>query len=222
MISRVKTVGVGLSYVFPHKYAIVGGSDGLVIVIVMWMSSVYLAMQRHGAALYGAFFILVILGSGVVMASAEPVPASDSPAYTLNVDEKFTVNGQKYVVSEISTSTNEKGKILRSATFKQVGSNKTVGFDKPKVTRMLIVSGGIPTSVSYAPSPGTISLGGAEYGAYYPNNNTVKLMESGVYNREVSSMKSLNERFRGMWAVIVLSLLAAILIIGQSYLPRRG
>lgn len=190
--------------------------------VVMWLLSMYAGMQRHGAALYGAFFILVILGGGMVMASAEPVPVSDSPAYTLTVGEQFTVNNQQYVVSKISTSTDESGNILRSATFKQVGSNKTVSFEKPETTRMLIVSGGVPTWVSYAPSPGTISLGGTEYGAYYPNNNTVTLMKRGVYHREVSSMKSLNERFNGMWAVIVLSSLAAILILGLSYLPVRG
>jgi hypothetical protein len=179
-------------------------------------------MQRRGAALYGAFFILVVLGGGVVMASAEPVPVSDSPAYTLSVDETFTANGQKYIISEISTATDDAGNILRSATFKQVGQNKTVGFSEGEALSMLSVSGGLPTFVSYTYSPGTISLGGTEYGAYYPNNNTVALMNSGVYHREVSSLMSLTERFQGMWAVIVLSSLAAILVLGLSYLPVRG
>jgi hypothetical protein len=179
-------------------------------------------MQRHGAALYGAFFILVILGGGMVMASAEPVPVSDSPAYTLTVDETFTVNGQQYVVAEISTGTDSAGNIIRSATFKQVGQNTTVGFGEGEALRLLSVSGGVPTLVSYTYSPGTLALGGTDYGAYYPNNNTVTLMGSGVYNREVSSLRSLADRFQGMWAIVVLSSLAAILILGLSYLPVRG
>jgi hypothetical protein len=179
-------------------------------------------MQRHGAALYGAFFILVIVGAGVMMASAEPVPVSDSPAYTLTVDETFTVNGQQYVVAEIATGTDDTGNIIRSATFTQVGQNTTVGFGEGEALRLLSVSGGVPTWVSYTYSSGTISLGGTEYGAYYPNNNTATLMNSGVYHREVSSLMSLTERFQGMWAVVVLSSLAAILILGMSYLPVRG
>jgi hypothetical protein len=207
---------------FVYKHAIVGGSGSLAIVVVMSLSSTYSAIQHHGAALYGTFFILVVLGGGVVMASAEPVPVSDSPAYTLNVDEMFTVNGQQYVVSEISTATDEAGNILRSTTFKQVGQNKTVGFGEGEALRLLSVGGGVPTWVSYTYSPGTITVGGMEYGAYYPNNNTVTLTNSNVYNREVSSMMSLTERFRGMWAVVVLSSLAVILILSLSYLPVRG
>lgn len=155
-------------------------------------------------------------------ATAETTPVSESPAYTLHVGDKFTVNGQEYKVTDIKTSTNSEGQVTRSATFKQLGNGKTVSFDKSAYITMLVVQGGLPASVSYTPSTGTITLAEEKYGAYYPNNNTVKLMTNEVYSKEFSTTKSLNERFKGLWAVTVLGSLAAILIIGLSYLPRRG
>jgi hypothetical protein len=181
-----------------------------------------LVMQRRAAALYSAFFLLVILGGYVLIASTGAVPVSDSPAYTLNKGEQFAIDGQQYVVSEITSLVDQNGHIKRSASFKLTGENKTVSFNKSTAITMLVVQNGLPTLDSYTPSTGTVTLGGEEYGAYYSNNNTVKLMSGEVHNREVSRTKSLNERFRGMWVVMVLSSLSGILMIGMSYLPRRG
>ncbi len=181
-------------------------------------------MQRRAAALYGLFFILVVSGGYVIMAvnSATTVPVSDSPDHTLNKGDEFTINGQQYAVSEISASQDSSGDIVRSASFQQTNNNTSIEFGESEAISMQIVRNGVPTSVSYTPSAGTVTLGGEEYGAYYPNNNTVELMPSNIHSQELSTTKSLDKRFRGLWATIVLSTLAAILIIVLSYLPRRG
>lgn len=126
--------------------------------------------------------------------TAETTSVSESPENTLNVGDAFTVNGQQYTVSEIYASQYENGNIVRNE---------------------------FPTSVSYTPSSGTVALGGMEYGAYYPNN-TIQLMTGGVHSQKLSAIRSLSERFRGLWATIVLGTLTALLILGFSYLPRRG
>lgn len=181
-------------------------------------------MQRRAAALYGLFFMLVVLGGYMIMAvnGATTVPVSDSPEHTLNKGDEFTINGQQYTVSEISASKDDGGNIVRSASFQQMNNNTSIEFGDSEAISMLIVRNGVPTSVSYTPSAGTVTLGGEEYGAYYPNNNTVELMPSNIHSQELSTTKSLNERFRGLWAIIVLGTITAILIISLSYLPRRG
>lgn len=181
-------------------------------------------MQRRAAALYGLFFMLVVSGGYVVMAvnSGATVPASDSPEHTLNKGDEFTINGQQYTVSEISASKSDGGNIVRSASFQEMNNNTSVEFGDSETISMLIVRNGVPTSVSYTPSADTVTLGGEEYGAYYPNNNTVELMSSNVYSQELSTTESFSKRFRGLWATIVLGALAAILMICLSYLPRRG
>ncbi len=181
-------------------------------------------MQRRAVALYGLFLIVVVVGSGITMAvnTATTVPVSDSPEYSLQKGDNFSVNGQQYTVSDISTSTDDSGNVLRSASFKSPGSGESIGFSDSDSITMLVIRSGLPTTVSYTPSTDTVTLGGNEYGAYYPNNNSVKLMTSEVHSQELSSTNALNERFRGLWAVITLSLLTAIIIFGLSYLPRRG
>lgn len=158
----------------------------------------------------------------IVIASAESVPVNDSPAYTLHQSDTFTANNQIYIISEIKTSANSEGKLVRSASFKHVKSGKMISFGKSAAITMAIVQGGLPTAVSYTLSTGTITLGGEKYGAYYPNNKTVQLISNDVYSQEFSSVKSLSERLRGMWIVLILNALSGILVIGLSYLPRRG
>lgn len=180
-------------------------------------------MQRRGAALYGLFFMLVVSGGYVLMAvnAGETVPVSESPEYTLQTGDTFSVNGQQYTLSQISVSQGNTNNLVRSATFQQVGSGNSINFGQSASIPMLIVRSGVPTSVSYTPSTRTVALGEQDYGAYYPNNNTVQLMASDVHSQAISATRSLNERFRGVWATVVLGTLAAILILGLSYLPRR-
>ena len=177
-------------------------------------------MQRRAAALYGGFFLaIVVVGYGIAAGTAA-APVSDSPPYTLHPGDQFTINGQQYTVSEIATSTDNAGNILRAASFTH--GNETISFSESAAITMTLVRGGLPTEVAFTPSTGTITLGGEEYGAYYPNNNTVKLMTGGVHEDVVSRTQSLKGRFRGMWVAMILSALAAILVLGQSYLPHRG
>lgn len=167
-----------------------------------------------------SFFLAIVVVGYVIAAVTVAAPVSESPAYTLHPGDQFEVNGQQYTVSEIQTSADDNGNILRSASFEH--GNETVGFGDSAAITMTLVRGGFPTEVAFTPSVGTVTLGEEEYGAYYPTNNTVQLMTDDVHKQAVSKTNSLKGRFRGMWAAMVLSSLSAILLLGLSYLPVRG
>lgn len=179
-------------------------------------------MQRRSAAWYALFFVIVVLCGYVTMAAAEPVPVSDSPAHTVTVGENITINSQQYALTGIATTAAEGGGWKRKATFNNTDVGKSVSFGDSEVISMPVVDGGVPRFASYTSSLGTIKLGGEDYGAYYPNNNTVSLMTKDVYNHEVSSLKTLSDRFQGIWATVYLGLIAVLIVISISYLPRRG
>lgn len=74
-------------------------------------------MQRRAVVVYVGVFLLIASGSFALLATtAQPSVSMKNPDYTLTQNQSFTVQGQQYNVTEVSTTTNEQGNIVRSAT----------------------------------------------------------------------------------------------------------
>ncbi|WP_049970834.1 hypothetical protein [Haladaptatus cibarius] len=73
-------------------------------------------MQRRAAALYAAFFFLIVTGSYIMLATAaQPVAEVDNPDYSATSGDTFSVDNREYNISDISATVNEDGELVRSA-----------------------------------------------------------------------------------------------------------
>jgi hypothetical protein len=68
-----------------------------------------------------------------------------------------------------------------------------------------------------------VTLGGTTYVAHFPENSTVVLSQNvSAYQAEMADIEDFHNRLLGLWGVVIISLFAAILIVGLAYLPVRG
>lgn len=68
-----------------------------------------------------------------------------------------------------------------------------------------------------------VTLGGTTYVAHFPTNSTVTLSQNvSGYQAEQAAVQRFNNRILGLWGIVIISLFAAILIVGLAYLPVRG
>lgn len=67
-----------------------------------------------------------------------------------------------------------------------------------------------------------IDLGGQTYVAHFPSPSTLVLdSDLQAYEAELEVIDTYDERINGLWGVTILSMLAALLLLGLSYLPSR-
>jgi len=67
-----------------------------------------------------------------------------------------------------------------------------------------------------------IDLGGQTYVAHFPSPSTLVLdSDLEAYEAELEVIDTYDERMNGLWAVTILSALAAVVLLGLSYLPSR-
>jgi hypothetical protein len=68
-----------------------------------------------------------------------------------------------------------------------------------------------------------VTIGGTTYLVHFQTNNSVVLSQSfTAYQEEQQQVTDFHNRLLGLWGVIIISLFAAILIVGLAYLPVRG
>jgi hypothetical protein len=67
-------------------------------------------MQRRAAAIYVAFFLVVGTASYSLIATAqEPAIGFENPEHTLEQGDSFSIDGQQYTATEVSTEVEESG-----------------------------------------------------------------------------------------------------------------
>lgn len=68
-----------------------------------------------------------------------------------------------------------------------------------------------------------VTLGNTTYTAYYTSQDRVLLANDyGAYQNDLSRIEYYNERITGLWGVVDLGLLAAIVLLAAAYMPVRG
>ena len=69
---------------------------------------------------------------------------------------------------------------------------------------------------------GRTTLGGTEYVAHFPDNSTLALTSDvEAYDAETEAVATYHERMNGFWGIIIISALAAMLLLAVAYLPSR-
>lgn len=110
--------------------------------------------------------------------------------------------------------------------FDYNGNTTTVNVTSNAVTLSWTAPKTKTTDVSQAANVTLGPEGNAkEFFAYFPNNDTVMLLENPggyrAYHEDASTIEYFHERQNGLWGITILSLLSAILLGGMAYMPRK-
>lgn len=164
-------------------------------------------MQRRAAAVYFVFFLVIGAGAYGFLTVAEaqqPEVQLDEPAYQQN--ETLTVDGREYTVAEISAEEGEEGGQTVSGTLEW--ENQTA-------------NGTETESVSL--EEGTnVTLNGQTYLVHFPDTESVQLTtDFQAYQRGIDRQDYYQERRNGLLSVSLISLSAAVVLLGAAYLPVK-
>lgn len=154
-------------------------------------------MQRRAAAVYFVLFVVVGAGAyGMLGVVSEPTVRLDGPTY--GEGEQFSVGGTTYTVDSIGdgeallTYENQSG----AAQEAEVGEGENV------------------------------TLGGSAHFGHFPSAGGVQILPNdeyyGDYQSELAVEDQYHERRAGLWAVVILSFLAGIVLLSAAYMPVRG
>lgn len=155
-------------------------------------------MQRRAAAVYFTLFVVVGAGAyGFLGIMSQPAVELDGPTYSQG--EELRTGGVTYTVDSIGDGEAELTWLNATA-----GEEETIGVDEGE----------------------NVTLGGSQYFAHFPDDGGVQLLPSdeywGAYQDELDVQDQYEERRAGVWAILFLSFLAAIILISAAYMPVRG
>ncbi|PSP85934.1 hypothetical protein BRC83_02260 [Halobacteriales archaeon QS_1_68_17] len=82
---------------------------------------------------------------------------------------------------------------------------------------------GAKTNTAELTDGGNVTLGGQTYLVYFPSENQVQFTQDyDAYQTQLDRIDYYHERINGFWGVSIISLVAAIILLGTAYLPVRG
>ena len=155
-------------------------------------------MQRRAAAVYFVLFVLVGAGAyGFLTISSQPPVSLDGPTY--GQGDQFSAGGVTYTVASAGA---EEGEV----TFQNrtSGEEEAIDFDEGE----------------------NVTLGGTQHFAHFPENGSVQLLPNDQYwdeyRADLATQDAYHERRAGIWAILYMSFLAAIILLAAAYMPVRG
>lgn len=137
---------------------------------------------------------------------------------------------RRYVVYEANGSTALLEDYLPDSERQVFAEGDTFGYKANRTTVANVTSKTVTLtwtaprshSVSLA-QDSTVSVGGQTFTAYYLDDDTVLLASDfQAYQTDLRRIAFYNERINGLWGVVDLGLLAAILVVAAAYMPVRG
>jgi len=98
----------------------------------------------------------------------------------------------------------------------------TIDFGKTTTVQTTLVRGGSPTKMTFAAGGNNVTLNGQTYTTHYPDNGTLVLSsQPEEYHAQLDTVHHQNERFAGLWGVLILSVLAAFTMVALAFLPNK-
>lgn len=155
-------------------------------------------MQRRAAAVY--FTLFVVLGAGaygfLAFSSAPPVQL-DGPTY--GETDEFTVGGVTYTVNETGD-----GEGVLTWENRTAGETEAIDVDEGE----------------------NVSLQGVRHFAHFPEGGGVQVLPTDEFWDDYRADRALRDRYgerrAGVWAVLFMSFLAAVVLLATAYMPIRG
>lgn len=144
--------------------------------------------------------LFVVVGAGAygfLGVMSEPAIALDGPTY--GQGDAFSAGGVTYTVSAVGDGEGELTWLNRTA-----GEEQTVGLEEGE----------------------NVTLGGVSHFAHFPDDGGVQVLPTDeywdAYQSELAVQDQYHERRAGVWAVVIMSFLAAIVLLATAYMPVRG
>lgn len=155
-------------------------------------------MQRRAAAVYFVLFVLVGAGAyGFLGVISQPPVDLDGPTY--GSGDEFSAGGVTYSVASIGDGEGE-----LSYTNETSGESEAVDIGEGE----------------------NVTLGGSTYFAHFPSNSSVQVLSTNEYwsdyQGDLATQDTYQERRAGIWAVVIMSFLAGIILLSAAYMPVRG
>lgn len=98
----------------------------------------------------------------------------------------------------------------------------TIELGETTAIETMLVRGGTPATLEFPAGGTNVTLNGKTYTTHFPNNGTLLLSdEASAYQSKLNAVDHENERIAGIWGVLILSALAAALLIGMAFLPNK-
>lgn len=155
-------------------------------------------MQRRAAAVYFTLFVVVGAGAyGFLGIMSQPPIELDGPTYSEG--DEFDAGGVTYTVN--STGDGEGELTWFNGT---AGETETIDVDDGE----------------------NVTLGGSQYFAHFPEDGGVHVLPTDqywdAYQNGLDVQDQYEERRAGIWAILFMSFLAAIILLSSAYMPVRG
>lgn len=155
-------------------------------------------MQRRAAAVYFILFLVVAAGAyGFLGVISQPPVDLDGPTY--GSGDEFGAGGVTYTVASVGDGEGE-----LSFPNETAGESETVGLEEGE----------------------NVTLGGSQYFAHFPSGDSVQVLPTNEYwsdyQTELAAQDTYQERRAGIWAVVIMSFLAGIILLSAAYMPVRG
>lgn len=99
---------------------------------------------------------------------------------------------------------------------------KTVQLGETNAIKTTLVRGGLPRRMQFPAGGSNVTLNGETFTVHYATNSSVQLSkDTESYQRQLRDIRRRTERIAGLWGVVILSALTAMLLLGLSYLPTK-
>lgn len=145
-------------------------------------------------------------------------------------NQTVTIDGRKHVTYRENNTNVPLAEYLPEPRREQFSTGDTISYkgnettvDNVTTQQVKLVWTGKKTNSVQASEGGNVTLGNTTYVAHFPGKKAVALStDYSAYQRQLAQQARFEERMSGFWAVVYLSGLAAVLIVGLAYMPVRG
>jgi hypothetical protein len=147
-------------------------------------------------------------------------------------NQTVLVDGEERVVYRSNNSTVALSEYLPPRDTRQFSEGDDYRYPEENVTTTVdAVDPGAVTLAWIAPAENEIelteganvTLGGQQYVVHFPSESQVQISpEVAAYQQDLREQDYFAERTNGLWGIVILSVVAAILIVAMAYMPSRG
>lgn len=148
-------------------------------------------------------------------------------------NETITSEGEKYVVNRTTNSLKRLSEYLPEPQATDFSEGEQLTYNGNVTTIENITSSSVPLNWTGTENRtvdlsegASLSLNGQQYFVHFSDTSTVKLVQNSseaweAYQSELESIDDYHERIAGLWAVAILSVLAALILLFAAYLPVK-
>lgn len=217
-----------------------GGGGGALVATIQWTneSAVQSATLDNGSSttLDGTSYTVAVANGTNVSSFALHEEQNVTAILADDPDVKnslATQNDTQYVVYRSNNSLAPAAEYLPAPETREFATGDTYPYEGNQTTVAEVTTDGVTLEWT-APSSRTAELqegtnvtlaNGQQYFAHFPNEETLQIVPSDQYvdyEQTNAERTYFNERISGLWGIVIISGLAAFIVLSAAYMPTRG